>query len=186
MLTVRAIAKCFPKCSRAIFCGFFRVKNFCLKVASISQLSKQVRIVDLLCALCCHEPGSGSFAKIFGHYRHKYPGNFDILANCAIIQSLWNEKWMLFSFFRKMCNQCEIVWILCSDTQLMVDSLVLKFRLSSGCSVWLFTIADWNCREAVCVINWFCIRRILALFKNFWHFDFFLSGEKVRNERSQR
>ena len=62
----------------------------------------------------------------------------------------------------------------------------LKVIDGAGCSAWLLTIADWNCREAVCVINWFCIRQILALFKKCWYFDFFLSGEKVRNERSQR
>ena len=43
------LKRTYPKCSRAIFCRFFCINNFCLKVASISQLSKEVRIVDLLC-----------------------------------------------------------------------------------------------------------------------------------------
>ena len=40
---------------------------------------------------------------------------------------------------------------------------------------------NWNCHEPVSVINWFCVRRILAFFKKIWNFDFFLSGKKVRN-----
>jgi len=49
LLADHDIAKCFPKSSRAFFCGFFCINNFCPKAASISQLPKQVRVVDLLC-----------------------------------------------------------------------------------------------------------------------------------------
>ena len=68
-----------------------------------------------------------------------------------------------------------------------ISSKVWNFKkcTRSGCSRWLFTIANWNCHEPVSVIIWFYDWQILALLNNFWHFDFFLSGEKVKKERFQ-
>ena len=66
-LTDPDIANCFPKCSRAFFCGFFRIKYFCLKVASILQLPKQVRVVDLLCTHVTSRPLPGSHWLLRDH-----------------------------------------------------------------------------------------------------------------------
>ena len=65
-----------------------------------------------------------------------------------------------------------------NETELNI--LPLDGRGVSGCSRGLFTIANWSCRDAVSIVIWFCVRRILALFKKNWCFDFFLSSEKAK------
>ena len=56
----------------------------------------------------------------------------------------------------------------------------------SGCSAWLFTIAIGTVVNQSVLSIGFAFDEFWQFSKKNWYFDFFLSGEKVRNERSQR
>ena len=61
-------------------------------------------------------------------------------------------------------------------------SLPEEYTIPGG-SRWLFTVANWNCREAVSVIIGFCYQWISALLKKLWYFDICQSAENVKKEK---